>query len=138
MASIEFKGLEEYQKQIAALNDPKTVASMCRYSIYDAAGMVCEEIKKAAPVDTGDLRNSVKLEKMVTRDGMTYTKVDFSGYDRDGTPNMLKARAIESGTSRIQKRPFVRPTVKRVTKLAETMIDKSVNDYLSKFMKKER
>jgi len=138
MATIEFKGLAAYQNQINALANPKMVENMCKYSIYDAAGMVCDEIKKETPVDTGDLRDSVKLESMQTRDGMTYTKVDFAGYDRDGTPNMLKARAIESGTSHIQKKPFVRPTVKRVTKLAEFMMDKAVNEYLSKFMKKEK
>jgi len=138
MATIEFKGLAAYQNQINALANPKMVENMCKYSIYDAAGMVCDEIKKETPVDTGDLRDSVKLESMQTRDGMTYTKVDFAGYDRDGTPNMLKARAIESGTSHIQKKPFVRPTVKRVTKLAEVMMDKAVNEYLSKFMKKEK
>lgn len=138
MPTIEFKGIEAYQEQIAALGNPKTVEAMCKYSIYDAAGMVAEEIRKETPVDTGDLRDSVTLETMTTRDGMTYTKVDFAGYDRDGTPNMLKARAIESGTSRIQKQPFIRPTVKRVTKMAEFMMDKAVNEYLSKFSKKEK
>ena len=138
MATIEFKGIEAYEKQIAALGNKKNVESMCKYSIYDAAGMVADEIRKETPVDTGDLRDSVKLETMVTRDGMTYTKVDFAGYDRDGTPNMLKARVIESGSSHVQKKPFVRPTVKRVSKMAEFMMDKAVNDYLSKFMKKEK
>ena len=138
MPTIEFKGIEAYQKQIAAFGNPKTVEAMCKYSIYDAAGMVCDEIKKATPVDTGDLRDSVVLEPMKSDDGLTYTQVDFAGYDRNGTPNMLKARAIESGTSRIQKQPFVRPTVRRFTKLAEFMMDKAVNEYLSHFMKKEK
>lgn len=138
MPTIEFKGIEAYQKQIAALGNPKTVEAMCKYSIYDAAGMVCDEIKKATPVDTGDLQDSVVLEPMKSDDGLTYTQLDFAGYDRNGTPNMLKARAIESGTSRIQKQPFIRPTVKRVTKMAEFMMDKAVNEYLSKFSKKEK
>lgn len=136
--TIEFNGIEAYQKQIAALSNPKTVESMCKYSIYDAAGMVADEVKKATPEGTGDLKNSVALETMTTREGFTYTKIDFAGYDRKGVPNMLKARAIESGTSRIQKQPFVRPTVKRVSKTAEFMMDKAVNEYLSKFMKKEK
>ena len=75
---------------------------------------------------------------MTTREGFTYTKIDFAGYDRKGVPNMLKARAIESGTSHIQKKPFVRPTVRRVSKMAEFMMDKAVNEYLSKFQKKEK
>lgn len=138
MATIEFAGIERYMAQLRALGDQKTITNMCKYSIYDAAGMVCDEIKKATPVDTGDLRDSVVLEPMKSDDGLTYTQVDFAGYDRNGTPNMLKARAIESGTSRIQKQPFVRPTVRRCSKLAEFMMDKAVNEYLSHFMKKEK
>lgn len=138
MATIKFEGIKEYQKQIEAMGNPKTIESMCKYSIYDAAGMVCEEIKKETPIGTGDLRDSVAIDHMVTRDGMTYAKVDFVGYDRDGTPNLLKARVIESGTSHVQKKTFVRPTVRRVTKLAEFMMDKAVNEYLSKFQKKEK
>ena len=138
MPTIEFKGFEAYQKQIVAMANPKNIESMCKYSIFDAAGMVCDEIKRETPVDTGDLRDSVAIEKMVTRDGFTYAKVDFVGYDRDGTPNLLKARVIESGTSHVRKRPFVRPTVRRVTKTAEFMMDKAVNEYLSKVMKKEK
>jgi HK97 gp10 family phage protein len=138
MATISFKGLDAYQRQIAALGNPKTVESMCKYSIYDAAGMVADELKKATPFDTGDLRDSIALEAMVTRDGVTYTKIDFAGYDRKGVPNMIKARVIESGTSRVKKKPFVRPTIKRVTKTAEFMMDKAINEYLSKFMKKEK
>lgn len=138
MATIEFKGLAAYQKQIAELSNPKTIESMCKYSIYDAAGYVLEEIKKATPVDTGDLRDSLCTTPMQSEDGFIYEKLDFAGYDRKGTPNMLKARAIESGTSTIPKRPFVRPTVRRCAKVAEFMMDKAVNEYLSHFMKKEK
>ena len=138
MASIKFDGIAAYQKQIEALGNPKTVEAMCKYSIYDAAGMVRDEIRKATPEDTGDLARSVTLEPMKTRDGMTYTKVNFEGYDRKGVPNMLKARVLESGTSHVPKQPFVRPAVRRVQKLAEFMMDKAVNEYLSKFMKKEK
>ena len=140
MPSISFKGLEAYQKQVAALSNPKTVESMCKYSIYDAAGMVCEEIKKATPEDTGDLRDSVVLTPMVSKNGEVYTKIEFAGYDRKGVPNMIKARVLESGRSGprgvVGKHPFVRSTVRNSKKLAEFMMDKSINEYLSKFIKK--
>ena len=142
MANITFDGIAAYQKQIEALGNPKTVEKMCKYAIYDAAGMVCDEIKKETPVDTGDLRSSVKLEAMRTHDGETYTKVTFAGYDRKGVPNMLKARVLESGrsgpTGITGKHPFVRQTVRRCAKLAEFMMDRAVNEYLSHFMKKEK
>ena len=147
MPSIEFKGLEAYQKQIAALSDPKTVEAMCKYSIYDAAGYVLEELKKATPVGDdpqtrGDLRDSIITTPMQSKDGFVYEKLDFAGYDRKGVPNMLKARVLESGrsgpTGISGKHPFVRQTVRRCTKLAEFMMDKAVNQYHSHFMKKEK
>ena len=142
MPSIEFKGLKAYQKQIAALSNPNTVESMCKYSIYDAAGYVLEELKKAAPVESGDLRDSIIATPMQSKDGFTYEKLDFAGYDRKGVPNRLKARVLESGrsgpTGISGKHPFVRLTVRRCTKLAEFMMDKAVNQYLSHFMKKEK
>ena len=140
MPTIEFKGWAAYAAKMAKLADPAITEKCCKYSIYDAAGMVLEELKKAAPVDTGELRASIITTPMENKDGFIYEKLDFVGYDEKGVPNMLKARAIESGTSdgRIKKRPFVRPTIRRVAKLAEFMMDKAVNEYLSHFMKKEK
>ena len=142
MPKIEFKGIEKYEAKLRALGDPKTIQGMCKYSIYDAAGYVLEELKKATPVDTGDLRDSIVTTPMQNKNGYIYEKLNFAGYDRDGTPNMLKARVLESGrsgpTGITGKHPFVRQTVRRCAKLAEFMIDKAVNEYLSHFMKKEK
>ena len=142
MASIEFKGIEAYEKKIAALSDPKTVEAMCKYAIYPAAGYVLDELKKATPVEYGDLRSSIVATPMETDDGTTYEKLDFVGYDRKGAPNRLKARVLESGRSGpygiTGKHPFIRKTLRRCTNTAETMMDKSINDYLSHFMKKEK
>lgn len=138
MPKIEFDGLARYEEKMRALGNLKTVEAMCKYSIYDAAGMVLEEIKKATPSDTGDLRDSICTTPMKNKDGFIYEQLDFAGYDRNGVPNMLKARALESGTSRMKKRPFVRPTVRKCAKLAHFMMDKAMDEYLSHFMKKEK
>lgn len=138
MPTIEFSGLDQYADMIKKLDNPQLIEKMCKYSIYDAAGMVLETIKQDTPVDTGDLRASLCTTPMQNDDGYIYEKLDFAGYDRKGVPNMLKARAIESGTSTLPKRPFVRPAVRRCAKMAEFMMDKAVNEYLSHFMKKEK
>lgn len=135
MATIEFKGIEQYGKMLQQMANPKQVEAICKYSIYDAAGMVLEEVRKATPERTGDLRRSLVTTPMQNKDGFVYEQLDFAGYDRNGVPNMLKARAIESGTSKLRKKPFVRPTVRRVKKLAEFMMEKSMDEYLTKFMK---
>mgnify|MGYP003571258222 CR=1 FL=1 len=135
MATIQFRGIEKYQAAIKKLGT-KTEA-MCKYAIYDPAGMLLEEIKRATPIDTGDLRDSLCTTPMKNKDGFIYEQLDFSGYDRKGVPNKLKARSIESGTRTIRKHPFVRPTVRRFKKLAEFMMEKAIDEYLAQFMKKE-
>ena len=134
MAKIEFKGIEAYQKRLAQLG--RRSESICKYAVYDAAGAVIEAIKENTPVDTGDLRDSIVLTPMKNTDGFVHTKVDIVGYDRKGVPNMLKARALESGTSRLPKKPFIRPAVRRVEQLAQFLMEKSLDEMISKIMKK--
>ena len=133
MAKIEFKGIEAYQKRLAQLG--RKSESVCRYAIYDAAGAVVEAIKANAPVDTGDLRDSIVLAPMKNEDGFVHTKVDIVGYDRKGVPNLLKARALESGTSRLPKKPFIRPAVRRVENLTQLLMEKSLDEIISRIMK---
>ena len=130
MAKIEFPGFAEYQKKFAALSSPKAVEAAIRYASYPAAGMLVDELKKAAPVDTGDLRDSICLTPFREEGGFVYTQVEFAGYDRKGTPNALKARVLESGRSDRQKRPFIRKTVRRVQKKAEGLMQTTLDHYL--------
>lgn len=60
---------------------------------------------------TGDLLNALGISPVgIDKDGIN-VKIGFAGYDSKGVPNALKARAMESGTSFLKKRPFVRPAV---------------------------
>ncbi len=63
---------------------------------------------------SGDLLGSLGISPAGTdKNGDVNVKVGFSGYDHKKVPNALKARAMESGTSKLRKRPFVRPAVNR-------------------------
>lgn len=132
MAKISFDGLYQYEKLLAELG--QDVEKMAKFAIYPAAGMVLDELKAATPRDTGDLANSEKLTRFQTNEGAVYTAVVFDGYDRNGTPNSLKARAIESGTSRMKKRPFIRPTVNRIKQRVIDTIAQGTDEYISKVM----
>lgn len=132
MAKISFDGLYQYEKLLAELG--QDVEKMAKFAIYPAAGMVLDELKAATPRDTGDLMNSEKLTKFQTNERAVYTAVVFDGYDRNGTPNSLKARAIESGTSRMKKRPFIRPTVNRIKQRVIDTIAQGTDEYISKVM----
>lgn len=60
--------------------------------------------------------------------GNTNTKIGFEGYDSKGVPNALKARAMESGTSTLKKRPFVRPAVAKMKGKAVEEMGKKLDE----------
>lgn len=136
MATIEFPGIKAYQKQLEQLGSMREVEKMLKYAIYPAAGEVLDAIRSETPVDTGDLRDSETLTKYRTEDGYVYTQVSFAGYDRKGTPNVVKARVLESGSSNQKKRPFIRKAVRRVERKAEQLMQTALDKYLyDKFRK---
>ena len=69
------------------------------------------------------------------KNGFWNAKVGFGGYDEKGVPNQLKARVMESGSSKVQKRPFVRPAVIATKKAAQDAMQKVVGEELEKIMK---
>ena len=144
MAKIEFKGIDAYQKQIAALGLRET-DKMLKYAIYPAAGMAKQEIEDATPVSddprsSGDLRASVVISPFRKDTDLTYTEVTFSGYDRKGVPNQLIARALESGRSttigKVGKHPFMRKTIERIRRKATDLMQDALGDYLNKVFRK--
>ena len=121
MAKIDFgTGLQDYMAELR--KQGVQIDGVCRFALYDAAGMVADAIRAATPTDTGDLREGLVIRPYRTEDGFVYTVIGFDGYDRKGTPNSLKARAYESGTSKQPKRPFIRPAVNSVKAAAERSI----------------
>ena len=134
MATIKFDGIEEYARQLSDLG--AAAEGICKYAIYDAAGMVADAIKANTPEDTGDLKNSLVLRPMQNRDGFIFTKVVFDGYDSKGVPNAVKANVLESGSSTRQKHPFIRPAVNRVKQAAQFSIETALNKKIEEHMNK--
>ena len=52
----------------------------------------------------------------------------------DAWDALLKARAIESGTSRMKKHPFIRPTVNSIKQRVIEKIAQGTDEYISKVM----
>ena len=133
MAKIEFDGFEEYRKQLLKLGT--SIEGVIKYAVYDAAGMVADAIKANTPVETGALQNSIGLTGFRNEDGYVYTKVVFDGYDGRGVPNALKARVLESGSSKRKKHPFIRPALNRVKSAAEYSIEMKLDEKMKELMK---
>ena len=151
LAKMTIKGLDEYAKMLDRMG--RQAPEISKKAVYAGADMVANEIRKNLEQNirdpmyvgknknkeyavkqrrsTGELEQSLGIAPITTdKNGNTNTKVGFSGYDDNHTPNVLKARAMESGTSTLRKRPFVRPAVNAVKKLAQqemgAVIDKEI------------
>ena len=69
--------------------------------------------------------------------GVWNAKIGFGDpdYDPKGVPNLLKARVMESGSSTIRKRPFIRPAVTAKKKEVLEAMQQVVDDEIKKNMK---
>ena len=116
MARMTVKAGTEYAQKLAALSG--NMKSVAEKAVYEAAGIVADQIRKnlteninddrsAAKRDgpkkkkegqesSGDLLDSLGIAPIqMDKYGYIGTKIGFDGYDRRGVPNPLKARVME-------------------------------------------
>lgn len=149
MAKMKVKGLDEYALKLS--NFGNNAPEVAKKLVMAGANPVADEIRRNLEANLndpsyagtrdggewgakrykfkGDLLNSFGIAPPgVDQNGNTNTKIGFEGYDRNGVPNALKARAMESGTSALKKRPFVRPAVNRTRKKAIEEMGKKLEE----------
>lgn len=133
LAKMTIKGLDEYAKKLSKLgSDAQKIAKKV---VRAGANPIADEVRKGleknlqgSQYSEGDLMDSLGVTPVdVDRNGITNCKVGFEGYDRKGVPNALKARAMESGTSTQQKKPFIRPAVRRAKQKAIEEMGKTLD-----------
>jgi hypothetical protein len=161
MARMTFKAGDEYALKLSKL--ATNSENIAKKAIYGAAKIVADKIKsnlEALPEDRFRfLRDGEKFAGVpkqqkkdlvdsfgitpITEDGSGYwnAKLGFDGYGSmptkqypEGLPNQLLARAIESGSSVRQKKPFVRPAVTATKKQAIAEMGKIIDEEVEKSM----
>lgn len=134
---FEVTGLSELISQIERTEDE--VIPMAKMAVYDGAGIIADavrsELKKVLSGDsTGDLENSLGIQRIVTTAGAAETVVGFAGYDRNGVPNPLKARVLNSGRSYTnhKKTRFVSKAVKKAQETAQSKMEETFREEFDK------
>jgi len=133
MAKMTIQGFDEYADKLSKLGSaaPEIAKRAVRAGINPLADEVRKGLEKNlqnSKYSTGDLLDSLGVTPVsVDKNGVYNAKVGFSGYDRKGVPNALKARAMESGTSRQPKKPFMRPAVNRAKKRVLEEMGRSID-----------
>lgn len=133
---MTIKGTEELELKLSQLG--RASGKIAEKALKAGAKPLADEIRKnlqrnlqGSKYSTGDLEKSFGVSPVrQNQDGDYDLKIGFKGYDRKGASNQLKARAMESGTTKQVKRPFVRPAVNakknEVIKEMEKAVDNEI------------
>lgn len=136
MAKISFDGFEDYRAIMKTLEGREL--GIIKPAVYNGAAIVIDEVKKSlrsvVKGGNGDLEESIGLSEMRDDNGFINTKLGFDGYDRNHHPNIVKARALESGTTKQQKTPFIRPALRKCEKEAILEMSRTVDERIKKIM----
>lgn len=134
MAKMTIKGTDQLELQLSKLGNMST--KIAKDVVMAGAQPVADEIRKGLQANLqgskyskGDLLGSLGITPPgVDSQGNVNVKIGFDGYDSKGVANQLKARVMESGTSKIKKRPFVRPAVNKSKKRALEAMQKKFDE----------
>lgn len=161
MATFQFKGLDAYIKQLSALNAGDK-GDIIGKTVYAGAAVVADAVRKsieALPVGPGTAKDGGLIDTVTPTqkrglldgfgishiqddDGFVNVKLGFDGYNGTrtknypkGQPNVLIARAVNSGTIFRKKTRFVDKAVSSSKKPAEKAMDETCNREIEKIMK---
>lgn len=138
MARMTFKAGDDYALKLSKLATGSD--EIAKKAIYAAAEIVADKIKSnlegvLSEEATGELVDSFGISKIdVDSDSNWNAKIGFDGYDSEGVPNQLKARVLESGSSRQPKRPFVKPAINATKTAAQAAMAKVIDEEIEKTM----
>ena len=98
-----------------------------------------EKVRGITDVEREGLLNGLGVAQHRKKAGDVDTKIGFDGYNANvtkaypkGHPNSMIARSIESGTSWLNKTPFIAPAVRRLRAAATEAMQKELDDYIKK------
>lgn len=81
---------------------------------------------------TGALERSVTIDKpKKDKNDNSYIRIYFKGKDDRGVPNAVKAAVMEHGSSKQQKKPFIRPAVNEADKEVNAEMQNVFNNEIS-------
>ena len=159
MAKFQFEGVDKLISQYQKLE--KNTEPMIGKAIYKGAGVVmkaCESAVSNLSTDnrfgtsenptTGPstiqkigLQHALGIAKMRNDNGFYNVKIGFDGYNNvktktwpQGQPNMMVARAVESGTSWMSKQPFMRKAEQSSRSQCEKVMSETVDREIQKLI----
>ena len=159
MATFKFEGVDELIKQYQKLQN--NADEMIGAAIYNGAGVVMKAVESAvsniatddrfgtdtsptsgpSSIQKAGLQHSLGIAKLRDDNGFRNVKIGFDGYNRvktktwpQGQPNAMVARSVESGTSWMQKQPFMRKAEQSSRARCEKVMSETVDKEIQKII----
>lgn len=151
MATIKTVGVDEYINELTAIQENS--AKIAGKMVYKGAGIVADTIKQrilqipqrektmegrargVTDAERAGLTEGLGITRMRNDEGFKNVKIGFDGYNSyvtkdypKGHPNSMVARTVESGTSWLQKTPFISPAVAAARSAAEKEMEQVFDD----------
>lgn len=159
MAKFIFNGINEYIAELQALE--KNTSPAIGKAIYNGAGWVADCIREAVlmlPVDPRiyvnderwgihpdqkeGLLDGLGISKLRNDNGYLNVKIGFDGYNKiktdrwpNGQPNVMVARATESGTSFLPKFGTISQTVRESRRECERVMRETIDEEIQNIIK---
>lgn len=151
MATIKFKGIDEYVRRLESLT--MATDKIIGEAVYKGAEIVANNTKSALnsmPVDNRQKVDERRGILEIQRQGLVHSfgvaplrddkgfinvKTGFDGINRIGQPNIWVARMLESGTSYMPKNRVISRATNRSKKACEEAMKKSLEGNIEKLMK---
>lgn len=135
-AKIEAIALDELCAKIDSIGQNDEIV---KKALYEGAGIVADRVRSnlqsvLSGNSSGELLEALGISPMRSGGGQANVSIGFDGYDSKGAPNALKARAMESGTSKQPKRPFMRPALNATKGLAQNKILQVLEEEVNKLL----
>ena len=110
---LDWTGQRELQRYLAK-TIPQAFEASLQEALLDTAEEGAKRAKELSPVDTGAMRESIRVERLAKpRGNIYYTGIRAGGYIRNPKTGRFVdyASFVEYGTSRQRPQPFMRPAV---------------------------
>ena len=147
MATITFKGLDEYRKELEQILD--RVPKMVNASLYDGADVLADAVQSEISglneldaVQKKGLHDGLGVAHFWTKGCTTMTKIGFDGYNArktkrwpKGQPNAMIARSLIRGTSWLRANRFTARAAKKARQKCIAAIQARFDEELEKITK---
>lgn len=115
------RGSESFKKRLAALK--KEVEPQVAAALADSAKIVQQRIKQYAPVDDGDLRESIEMARASDRMTKAGANVRYKVFT-----DLFYSKWVELGTKNRKATPFFFPAYRVERKGVRRRVNKAIRD----------